>query len=145
MFHVPNDYRILNGPMGSTDAHGNNGAFFLPPKITGRELWVIASDGLEWDHVSAHVANRSNKLFMPTWDEMCYIKGLFWDAEDAVMQLHPPQSQWVNTHPTTLHLWRPQDATIPLPPDILVGLRSLNDLSLKEKAAVSVALHGILQ
>ncbi len=125
MFHVPECSRILNGPLRSDATMGNNGAFFLAPKIAGRELWVIASDGMGWEHVSVHVANRANKLFMPTWDEMCYVKGLFWDAEDVVMQLHPAASHWVNNHPTTLHLWRPTAQAIPTPPDILVGIKGL--------------------
>lgn len=52
---------------------------------------------------------------------MHYIKTLFWDKEDTVIQYHPPQSQYVNCHPFTLHLWRPIGLTIPVPPSILVG------------------------
>jgi hypothetical protein len=125
MFHVPHQYRIRKGLMGSDDSYGNNGAFLIPPKIPGRELWIIASDGYEFEHVSVHAANARNKQFIPCWEEMCYIKDLFWDAEDAVMQLHPPRSTWVNTHAYTLHLWRPLAAAIPLPPDLLVGIRGL--------------------
>lgn len=78
-----------------------------------------------WEHISVHAANRTNKLFIPTWQEMCWIKDQFWDDEDTVMQLHPPQSTWVNTHAATLHLWRPIGQTIPLPPSILVGIKGL--------------------
>lgn len=28
--HVPEKYRHRHGPMGSTEANGNNGAFFVP-------------------------------------------------------------------------------------------------------------------
>lgn len=135
MFHVPEQYRITTATfayrhsMASDASYGQNGAFFLPPKIPGRELWVIASDGTKepdippWEHVSVHAANSRNKLFMPCWEEMCYVKNCFWDAEDTVMQLHPPESTWINCHPTTLHLWRPVTERIPLPPGILVGIR----------------------
>jgi hypothetical protein len=54
---------------------------------------------------------------------MCYVKRLCWDAEDVVMQLHPRESEYVNQHPHTLHLWRPIDAVIPEPPSIFVGVR----------------------
>jgi hypothetical protein len=57
---------------------------------------------------------------------MCYVKSLFWDDEEAVMQLHPPKSEWVNNHPYALHLWRPIGATIPLPPSVLVGKKDMN-------------------
>jgi hypothetical protein len=57
---------------------------------------------------------------------MCFVKDLFWDAEEPVMQLHPPKSTWINNHPHCLHLWRPTGAPIPLPPQIAVGLKELN-------------------
>jgi hypothetical protein len=63
--------------------------------------------------------SRTNRT--PTWGEMDQVVQLFWDAEDAVMQLHPPRSTWVNHHPHCLHLWRPTEAAIPLPPPIFVG------------------------
>lgn len=125
MFHVVETARILNGPLGSDETYGNNGAFWFAGLGSGRELWCIASDGLGWEHVSIHAANRTNKLYMPTWDEMCWVKRQFWDAEDVVMQLHPAESTWVNNHPMTLHLWRPQHATIPVPPQEFVGLRGV--------------------
>ena len=57
---------------------------------------------------------------------MCFVKDLFWDEEEMVMQLHPPKSKWINNHPYCLHLWRPTKETIPAPPQIAVGLKALN-------------------
>ena len=57
----------------------------------------------------------------PNWLEMCFAKGLFWEDEEAVMQLHPPKSDYVNCHPYCLHLWKPLETAIPLPPSIMVG------------------------
>lgn len=131
-FRVPNQYRITSGPMGSDYGMGNNGAFAFPSKIPGRFLLVIASDGGAWEecnlpgepfeHVSVHAERNGGKDAMPTWDEMVQVKDMFWDPEDAVMQLHPPRSSYVNCHPFTLHLWRPLVSKIPLPPPITVGL-----------------------
>ena len=73
-------------------------------------LVVIASWGLGWDHVSI---SRSNRC--PDWSDMCRVKDLFWDAEECVMQLHPPKSQYRNLHPYCLHLWKPQGKEIPMP------------------------------
>lgn len=82
-------------------------------------LLCIASDGEGWDHVSVSLPYRC-----PTWDEMCAIKGLFWDSEDCVVQYHPPESQYVNNHPFCLHLWRPLEyGEMPIPKTFLVGLR----------------------
>ena len=81
-------------------------------------LRIIASWGMDWDHVSVSLRNRC-----PTWGEMDHVKRMFFDDEEAVMQLHPPRSQWINNHPYCLHLWRPQNEGILLPPSILVGIR----------------------
>lgn len=65
----------------------------------------------------------SRKDRCPTWDEMCAVKDLFWTEEDAVVQFHPPRSDYVNNHPFCLHLWKPSEGTLLLPPSILVGVR----------------------
>ena len=52
-------------------------------------------------------------------------KDLCWAAEEAVMQLHPPRSKWINNHPYCLHLWRPLNQEIPLPPEIAVAIPGL--------------------
>jgi hypothetical protein len=128
MFHVPEFARLRHGPLASTTWNGNNGAFVFRSKIPGRDLWVIASDQKAWEHVSVHAANRTHKLFVPTWEEMCSIKDLFWDPEDVVMQLHPARSVWINNNPATLHLWRPIGQSIPTPPTVLVGIKALGEL-----------------
>lgn len=134
MFHVPEDARICDGDtqwppfLWSNRGNGNNGAFILPAvRTTGWQLFVIASDGGldgsgRWEHVSAH-ARRGTVTRTPTWEEMCCIKRLFWDAEDVVVQFHPRESEYVNNHPHTLHLWRPVDVSIPTPPPLMVGVR----------------------
>lgn len=52
---------------------------------------------------------------------MQQVKELFWDDEQAVMQLHPPKSTYRNHHPGCLHMWRPTDQNIPLPPADMVA------------------------
>jgi hypothetical protein len=124
-------YRVRQGPMASEDDIGNNGAFMLPIlkrgdgtvliDTVGPESFVlglIVSDGEGWDHVSVSLPNRC-----PTWAEMCLIKDLLFEKEETVMQLHPPRSQYVNCHSYCLHLWRPQNRSIPLPPSYMVGPR----------------------
>ena len=49
-------------------------------------------------------------------------------ASERLGQLHPPESSYVNNHPHCLHMWRPTNAAIPLPPSILVGVKSLGEL-----------------
>ena len=99
-FHVPNKYRIRSGRLKSNNNYGNNG-YFLITTLKPSPLKVIASDGDGWEHVSVSLHNRC-----PTWDEMCLIKKLFWDDNDFVIQIHPPKTHYMNTHPYCLHLWR---------------------------------------
>lgn len=108
-FHMPEQYRIKNGEMGSSISDGNNGAFKI------NNMFVIASDYYLWEHVSVSLKKRCLH-----WSEMCYIKDLFWDEEDCVMQLHPPKSKYINNDPNVLHLWRPIGISIPMPPKELV-------------------------
>jgi len=116
-FHVPDKYRIRTGRLASREHFGNNGAFQIPLKH-GQHVFVIAGDGLGWEHVSVSRKDRP-----PLWDEMCQVKALFWDDEDCVVQYHPPRSEYVNNHPHCLHLWRPTQAELPMPSSILVGVK----------------------
>ena len=123
-FHAPNQFRLRRGPMGTDESYGNNGAFFIPGRPGQPPFKVVASDGMGWDHVSVSLPDRC-----PTWGEMCKVKALFWDDEDAVMELHPPRTDWVNNHQYCLHLWRPQDSVIPLPPSLMVGHKEIGVLA----------------
>ncbi len=125
MFHVPQLARgspMIHPALHGDQNDGNNGAFDLESPEPGWRLACLASDGEEWEHVSIHAYNIiRTKQRTPTWREMCYIKRLFWDGNDVVMQLHPRETQYVNCHPHVLHLWRPTTQQIPEPDSILVG------------------------
>ena len=119
-------FRVRTGPYAS-ETGDDYGSFFIPGPC-GHELKVIASPGdahedIPWEHVSVSLRNRC-----PNWPEMDFIKRLFWSDEEAVMQLHPPRSEWVNNYNYCLHMWRPLNATIPLPPSIAVGYKELGEL-----------------
>lgn len=84
--------------------------------MTGlRKCTIIASWGGGWEHVSVCPANRC-----PTWEEMCKIKDMFWNSNEVVMQIHPEKSAYVNIMPNCLHLWKPIDQEIPVPPILYV-------------------------
>ena len=125
MFKVPNNHRVRKGLMGSDDTVGNQGAFIIPhPRIKDYYLNTIASDGLSWEHVSVSVMGTKRKVERcPTWEEMCFIKDLFWDEGDCVIQYHPPKSEYVNNHKYCLHLWRSTNQIIPFPDSLLVGIK----------------------
>lgn len=77
---------------------------------------VIASSEMGWDHVSVSLPARC-----PTWEEMEHIKRMFFKDDEVAMQLHVTPKEHINVHPYCLHLWRPTDQAIPLPPAIMVG------------------------
>lgn len=101
----------------SDSSYGNSGAAIIP-NGKGSELFIIAADGEGWDHVSVTVIGRDR---CPNWEEMCFVKELFWSEEECVIQYHPPASEYVSQHPFCLHLWKPQGIELPLPPKIMVG------------------------
>lgn len=65
---------------------------------------VVGANEEGWEHVSVELCARR----LPTWEEMCLIKDIFWDEEEDVVQIHPKKSQYVNIT-EALHLWRPVD------------------------------------
>ena len=83
-------------------------------------LRVIASNDLGWEHVSVSLQDRC-----PTWEDMSYVKKLFWSDDDLVVQMHVPKSDYVNCHPHCLHLWRKEGTNdfCERPPSIMVGLK----------------------
>lgn len=116
MFHVPNKYRVREHPMlGSDNTYGNNGVFIF--KYIGIEVRCLASDGMGWEHVSVSLEKNES----PSWRIMCYVKDLFWDKEDTVIQFHPAKSEYVKVHPYCLHLWRPIGVEIPKPKPEMIG------------------------
>ena len=124
-FHVPEQYRLTveGSPWADSIGIGTNNGTFQVPCNRGKKpvvLRVIASDGMGWEHVSVSLPSRT-----PTWDEMCFIKEMFWDDEDLVVQYHPPKSEHVNCHPYCLHLWRPIGREMPAPESILVGPKGI--------------------
>jgi len=107
--------------------HVIDGMFKIPhAKIRDYSYFVCVSTGLDWDHISVSLYMTKNKkqfsvLRCPTWEEMCFIKNLFFEDEETVVQYHPAASEYVNCHAYCLHLWRPQKATLPIPDKIMVG------------------------
>lgn len=83
-----------------------------------KPMTVVFSNGMGWDHVSVSYPSRT-----PNWEEMCIVKDIFFEKDEMVIQYHPVESEYVNNHPYTLHLWKPQNKEVPSPPSILVGVK----------------------
>lgn len=80
-----------------------------------RKCTFIMSFGGGWEHVSVCPRNRK-----PDWDEMCKVKDIFWSPDECVVQYHPAESNYVNLMENCLHLWRPIEEQMPVPPTLYV-------------------------
>lgn len=128
-----NKVRVRYGSYGSDASYGFNGMFEFALPGEARRIRCIASDGTDaplgmpkWQHVSVSFGPGSKSC--PSWELMCRIKDLFWEADETVIQIHPPKSEYVNNHAGCLHLWRCLDQSQPLPPSIFVGIKELGTL-----------------
>lgn len=91
------------------------------------ELYVLFSAGADWpacqltgepwEHASVSVIGEAR---CPKWEEMGFVKDLFWREEEWVIQFHPAKTEYVNRHPFVLHLWRPTLTVLPVPPRVCV-------------------------
>ena len=95
---------------------GAAGFITMPSRWTGS---IVVSTGAGWEHVSV---SPMKKHITPTWEDMCFIKDLFWYESEAVIQIHPTKADYVNNMPNCLHLWRCSYKEMVLPPRILVGV-----------------------
>lgn len=75
----------------------------LPDCGTCSVVWSDREAGME------HVSVSPKKQFrMPSWDDMCVLKDIFFDDEEEVYQIHPKKSQYINFVGNCLHLWKPK-------------------------------------
>lgn len=107
----------------------------------GEKLLIVASGGDDddlaaggWEHVSVSTRRR-----IPNWTEMNFVKDLFWDDDECVVQFHPSRSEYVNNHAFVLHMWRHKKAQFPTPPSILVGFKDKGLLTAGEAYAIGKA------
>jgi hypothetical protein len=131
-------------PPALFSSRGDNwGAFDLldnaRPGTMFRIIATTGSDEIPWEHVSVSTRTRC-----PTWDEMCWVKGLFFEDEEAVVQYHPKKSDYVSYHAFCLHLWRPLVDLLPLPPRLAVGPKTPEEIDdMHDRfAAIGVRLRG---
>lgn len=108
-------YRRRDKEMQLYEAQGDDYNGIFKVFVKGKSFFVVASNGGGWDHVSVSPGtNRKNGI--PTWEEMCAIKDMFFEKEETVVQYHPAESNYINVREDCLHLWRPNTTELPLPP-----------------------------
>ena len=102
----------------------------------GAVIWSYAAG---WEHVS--VAPFAKRI-TPEWSDMCKVKGIFWNDDEAVIQIHPKKVDYVNNVENCLHLWRCTYKETPLPPSCLVGMReglTLEEFNREVREAYEIA------
>jgi hypothetical protein len=132
-----NKYRLTKHPipqLRTTDADGMNGLFAIPLDKESRNVALcMVSDGFgwkedgfegpAWEHVSVRIGEKRKgrrEDRVPNWNEMVVIKDLFFQPEECVVQFHPKKSEYVDTNPYCLHLWRLKEGDFPTPPKTCV-------------------------
>lgn len=83
--------------------------------MRGKTFFVVYTTNHGWDHVSISTPSRC-----PTWEEMCFMKDMFFDPEECCVEYHPKHSEYINDMPYCLHIWKPQGQDMPRPPKELV-------------------------
>jgi hypothetical protein len=98
-----------------------HGLFKLRCPTTNRWLTVLVGSAEGWEEMSLPLpawehCSVSGQVRTPDWDEMCFVKKCFWDDDETVVQFHPAESDYINFHDHTLHMWRVIGVEFPVPP-----------------------------
>lgn len=120
--------------VGQTSNDGGYGEIWKAGKAFASVIW---SNGAGWEHVSVAPYNRR---IVPSWDDMCRLKDMFFREDETVVQYHPAKSEYVNNVPNCLHLWRPTEAEMPTPPAIMVGIKKGQSSAEVKKAIEEVGV-----
>lgn len=83
------------------------------PGFKGSVIFGYDEAGL-MEHVSVSSYKRKQ---LPTWDDMCKLKEMFFRPNEMVVQIHPAECRYIHgvSSPggkpleNVLHLWRPMD------------------------------------
>lgn len=106
-------YRLVRKEIEIYGVRGDEGNGCFEVKIGAKWFFVIASNGGGWEHVSVSPSRGKN---IPTWNEMCKIKEMFFEDEEEAIQIHPKKSEYIMAYPYCQHLWRPTDGELVKPP-----------------------------
>ena len=82
------------------------GAYEITFENSSRQTFLVMASidkYCEWEHVSVSVLTADRT---PKWNEMSYIKDLFFEEDEYVIQFHPAKKDYINFIGNCLHLWR---------------------------------------
>ena len=94
---------------------------YIPTAYSGIVEWSGFSGSVVFgfdENGMEHVSVSSFKIRkLPSWDDMCKLKDMFFRKDEMVVQIHPSEDQYVhgvqrldeNKLENVLHLWRPKN------------------------------------
>ena len=116
-----------------TDNAGMGGYYY--DVISGKNLNFIFSYQMGWEHLSVSMPSKT-----PSWDQMCRMKDIFWNKDEACVEYHPKEEDYVNMHKHCLHICRPTEEYLPTPPHFLVGFKDEEE---KEMFLKACEIYGV--
>lgn len=116
-----------------TDNAGMGG--YYHDVLSGKNLNFIFSYQMGWEHLSVSMPSKT-----PSWDQMCRMKDIFWNKDEACVEYHPKEEDYVNMHQHCLHIWKPTEEYLPTPPHILVGFKDAEE---KEMFLKACEIYGV--
>lgn len=102
---------IIQNPRVTVMQSGVDGGAFSVRRNAGGPLRVVVGVGGGWDHVSVSLPGRT-----PNYQEMKMVKRIFFRPDEWAVEYHPPDADYISVNDHVLHLWRPHDVEIPVPP-----------------------------
>lgn len=105
---------LITGDFLDESYSSENSGWFLthfPTINTEHPTHFMLHHGWEHAFVDLHDLERT-----ATWHEMNLLKRFYWNDSEAVIQIHPRQSEYVNLCKYRLHLWKQHDTDFELPP-----------------------------
>ena len=103
--------------------------------ISGKNLNFIVSYQMGWEHLSVSMPSKT-----PSWDQMCRMKDIFWNKDEACVEYHPKEEDYVNMHQHCLHIWKTTEEYLPTPPHFLVGFKDDKE---KEMFLKACEIYGV--
>jgi hypothetical protein len=103
--HIDVVFKARNGACSAYTATRNIGGGGVGTKSRAVKMYVLAGtcvkDNKLWYHVSFSRLDR----IMPTYQDLTWIKQVFFGDEFWAIQVFPKKEHYVSDHNTTLHLW----------------------------------------
>jgi len=103
------------------DTNNNIQNINIPRKNGYYNISVIQTN--DWKRIRVSLLNRWHRQVkaFPTWDDMCIIKDLFFNDDEATIEIHPSDEYRIHEKDYTIDLWKPLNKEMPLPNPNLVG------------------------